>query len=355
DDGATWKAIKGPKLPSSETWAAHLAVNPANADHMVIAARTTRLAWSPRDENGGLDVSGLDMAQLGPMLGRVEGMGVWQGLRVTNRLDPTEQPFLNDHRIDGTAVLPGVMGVEAFVEAARLPFPELEVLAVEDVEFGSAFKFYRDEPRDVEVRAWFGLEGEDVVADCQLVGSRQLPGRDAPQETVHFTGRVRLGAASGELSARDPAPAAGGAVLEPADLYRYYFHGPAYQVVGGAWHAAGAVVARLAQALPPNHVPTTRGLATHPRLLELCFQAAGAQEIAASSRMGLPHRIARVRFAAAASDDAHAVVAPRGADAPAEVAVVDSRGRVLVSLEGYETVALPNPLDAPPLRGALLP
>jgi NADP-dependent 3-hydroxy acid dehydrogenase YdfG len=325
-------------------------------DHReLLAAGALGVLLAERDENGGLDVSGLDSSRFGPMVGRALAMGVWQGLRVTTRLDPTEQPFLNDHRIDGTAVLPGVMGVEAFVEAARLPFPELELLAVEDVEFGSAFKFFRDEPRDVEVRASFALDGDDVMADCQLVGSRQLPGRDTPQETVHFTGRVRLGAAAAELGTRDAVPAASGAVLEPADLYRYYFHGPAYQVVGGAWHDGGSVVARLAKPLPPNHEPSARELATHPRLLELCFQAAGAQEIAAESRMGLPHRIARVRFAAAASEDAHAVVAPRAADAPAQVAVLDAGGNVLVSLEGYETVALPNPLDAPPLREALLP
>ena len=54
DGGGTWKEHKGPKLPSSETWASHLAVNPANADHMVIAASTTRESFSPRDENGGL-------------------------------------------------------------------------------------------------------------------------------------------------------------------------------------------------------------------------------------------------------------------------------------------------------------
>ena len=34
-------------------------------------------------------------------------------------LDPTTEPFLHDHQIEGTPVLPGVMGIEAFAEAAR--------------------------------------------------------------------------------------------------------------------------------------------------------------------------------------------------------------------------------------------
>ena len=62
-------------------------------------------------------------------------------------LDPVGQPFLNDHRIDGTAVLPGVMGIEAFAEAASLLAPEgWHVDAVEDVDFLVPVKFYRDEP-----------------------------------------------------------------------------------------------------------------------------------------------------------------------------------------------------------------
>ena len=54
DDGATWMPGTGPKFPSSETWAAGLAVDPATPDHLVIAARTTQDAPNARDENGGI-------------------------------------------------------------------------------------------------------------------------------------------------------------------------------------------------------------------------------------------------------------------------------------------------------------
>ena len=42
------------------------------------------------------------------------------GLEIRTPLDPARQAFLDDHRIDGTPVLPGVMGMEAFAEAAAL-------------------------------------------------------------------------------------------------------------------------------------------------------------------------------------------------------------------------------------------
>ena len=57
------------------------------------------------------------------MIGQVVEMGVHSGLVVETTLDPTAQPFLDHHRIDGDPVLPGVMGMEAFAEVARLACP----------------------------------------------------------------------------------------------------------------------------------------------------------------------------------------------------------------------------------------
>jgi NAD(P)-dependent dehydrogenase (short-subunit alcohol dehydrogenase family) len=72
------------------------------------------------DVTGGLDTAaaaGTKRLQ-GPMIGKVTGAGLHSGLTIETTLDPKLQPFLHDHQIEGTPVLPGVMGVEAFVEAA---------------------------------------------------------------------------------------------------------------------------------------------------------------------------------------------------------------------------------------------
>ena len=44
-------------------------------------------------------------------------------MTIETTLDPEAQPFLHDHQIDGTPVLPGVMGIEAFAEAALCMLP----------------------------------------------------------------------------------------------------------------------------------------------------------------------------------------------------------------------------------------
>ena len=69
------------------------------------------------------DTGGVDPASVsadGPMVGEVVRASVHDGLVVRTTLDPTARPFLDHHRIDGTPVLPGVMGMEAFAEVARL-------------------------------------------------------------------------------------------------------------------------------------------------------------------------------------------------------------------------------------------
>jgi hypothetical protein len=252
------------------------------------------------------------------------------------------QPFLNDHRIDGTAVLPGVMGIEGFAEVARLLVPGRQVASVEDMEFLAPLKFCRDEPRTVTIRATLRRDGHDLLADCTLEAERVLPGSAAPQVTTHFTGKVRL-------SSSAPGPERDTAVAEPArtvaseDVYRLYFHGPAYQVVSSMWQQNGGTAARISGTLPDDHVPMTAPTITGPRLVELCFQTAGLGEAAQHGRLALPRHVDRVRIltdTTKVTGALYAVARESGEDF--DCSVLDSDGNVVVRVEGYRTVALPG-------------
>ena len=109
---------------------------------VVAAGALGRLA-AGHHPTGGLDPVAFDQGD-SPFAGEVEA-SLLDGVVVRTTLDPAVQPFLDDHRIDGTPVLPGVMGMEAFAEVARLLVPEWYVVAVEDVDFLTPVKFYRDE------------------------------------------------------------------------------------------------------------------------------------------------------------------------------------------------------------------
>jgi NAD(P)-dependent dehydrogenase (short-subunit alcohol dehydrogenase family)/acyl carrier protein len=311
------------------------------------------------DATGGIDVS--DEGALTDALGgrsvmtqAVEAFDIFDGLTVTATLDPADQPFLFDHRIDGTPVLPGVMGVEAFAAAAGLPFPELHLASVENVDFLAPFKFYRNEPRTVQVKVRYEPDGDDIIGHCRLIGERVLANQPEPQVTVHFTGNVRL--------SREPATVAatevpsGGTPVDQDAIYGIYFHGPAYQVMEQARLADGRVVGEMAAKLPANHVPDAHPLATAPRLTELGFQTAGVWEIGTTGTMALPLHIDRVVYATNTepSSGVRAVVTP-GPEG-FEASIVTAEGEGLVHMQGYRTVRMPAPVDetaATPLKEAM--
>ena len=274
-------------------------------------------------------------------------------------LDPEEQGFLFDHQIDGTPVLPGVMGVEAFAEVASLPFGDLVVQSIEDVDFLAPFKFYRNEPRSLKISAVFTQEGDDVVARCTLVGEREIASQDEPQVTTHFTGTVRLSAERVSIESPEVPDAVSGEVAA-ADVYDVYFHGPTYQVLASAWTDGEQAVGAMATELPPNHMPEDRVTWTGPRLVELCFQTAGMWEIGSTGTMALPMHIDKVILGVEAPSDAvsglTAVVHP-GSDS-FDAVIVDGSGEALIAVEGYQTIHLPGALtddDIAPIKEAMAP
>ncbi|HEY4592652.1 MAG TPA: polyketide synthase dehydratase domain-containing protein, partial [Thermoanaerobaculia bacterium] len=308
------------------------------------------------DATGGLDTR-LELPPTGVMIGKVTGMGIHSGLTIETTLDPAEQPFLDHHRIDGTPVLPGVMGIEAFAEAATLLFPELRVAAVEDVEFLAPFKFYRGEPRTFTIEVHFPLVGEEVVAEARMIGRRILPGQAEPQETVHFRARVRLAPEAPDAAEAAHVPAVETAAVGAEDIYRIYFHGPAYQVMESAWRDGDGVAGRLAGPLPPDHRPEEPPTLMDPRLIELCFQTAGVGELGVSGRMALPQHVDRVRtLRRPVERNGPLFAVARPGDGGTDAYVVDGEGRLYLSLSGYRTVEMPGGLAADlvaPLRAAM--
>jgi NAD(P)-dependent dehydrogenase (short-subunit alcohol dehydrogenase family)/acyl carrier protein len=329
------------------------------AGEVVVAGRLGMMA-TEFHETGGIDPAAFAQvcAAAGPMVGEVVRDSVHDGLVVRTTLDPKEQPFLDDHRGDRvTALLPGVMGIEGMVEAARLLAPDWALAAVEDVDFTAPLKFYRDQPRTIELVALLHPDGEDLVAECRIEAERQLPGSDAPARTVHFTGRVRLSRTGPEAEHVEP-PAREGAEASAEDVYRMYFHGPAYQVVSTAWRAGDGAAAAFAVDLPANHAPSDLPLQAAPRLIELCFQAAGLWEAGREGRLALPTHVTRAVVLTDGEQPAEGpfTVTARPTSDGFACTVADASGTVAVRLEGYRTIALPQDLpedQQAPLRAVM--
>jgi len=306
------------------------------------------------DETGGLDSAALaassgSLASRGPMVGTFKGMGIYSGLTMETTLDPAAQPFLYDHRIDGTPVLPGVMGIEAFAEAAVCVHPGWHIEAIEEVNFLAPFKFYKDEPRTVTIQAIFYPQSDKLMAECRLIGRRKLANQSQPQETTHFTARVRVSQQAAQAVTATAPHLSADAIVEAAQIYRIYFHGPAYQVLDRVWWDGRRMIGEMASALPGNHKPADLPTLMAPRLIELCFQTAGIWEMGANGRMGLPEHLERVswlRSPKLAEGRLYAMVTPHPEEGTFDAEVVDSVGNCYVRVGGYRTVALPDGLDS---------
>ena len=318
----------------------------------LVVAGTLGIMGAEYDETGGLDV-GKAEATLAKrarpllMLGKVKAARLYGGLAVETTLDPAAQPFLFDHQIDGVPVLPGVMGTEAFAELASVLVPGFHVAGVEDETFLSPFKFHRNQPATLHLRATAAPAAVGEVVVSVTLGSVIRPRPELPaQERVHFEARVRMRREAPErpkVPFKKPAPKALGVGRDA--IYEVYFHGPAYQVIERAAVEDDGVVALMAAGLPPNAKPANAGTVVAPRLVELCFQAAGLWLLARKGTMALPTSIERAtayRQEDEATGRLYATVKVRGDGEAFDARVVDEKGVVFAEVQGYRTVALPE-------------
>ena len=101
-------------------------------------------------------------------------------VRLTRRLHPGVDTFLDDHRIDGAAVLPFAVAMELMAETAAAGWPELTVHRLRDVRLFSGITLDED-GTTVEVTARprpdgnGSLRDRDVGAGQGWTGPRQLP------------------------------------------------------------------------------------------------------------------------------------------------------------------------------------
>jgi hypothetical protein len=172
--------------------------------------------------------------------------------------------------------------------------------------------------------------------------------------TTHFTAQVRLTRQRLETVSVRALGLAEGHIIEAAEIYRLYFHGPAYQVIERAWWDGHRIIGLMSQGLPANHVPSELPTLMAPRLIELCFQTAGLWELGVQGRMGLPRHIDCVSSSLvvpeAVDTRLYAVVIPDSKRGSFDAEVVDAAGNRYLQLGGYQTIALPDAVDTEPLK-----
>ncbi len=266
-------------------------------------------------------------------------------------VDPKDYPMLMDHAINGIPVLPGVAGIEGFSIAARhiasvlaVARGEFNVTSLEDIHFHAPFKFYRNQPRHIQWKAYGVREQVGLVVYVNLESTLDLKSK-VPEKMVHFTGKVLLAEAVMEqkMAVTPPAWQEKDSICSD-DIYKLYFHGPSFQVLECAQRSGDIVLGKLNAGLIKDQ-GQKKATVSIPILVELCFQTAGLWEAGVTGVLSLPQSIERLVMFRPESENGEifAEVKPvsRGDKVHFDARVVDSEGNVYLELENYQTVPLP--------------
>ncbi|CCK26520.1 Phthiocerol synthesis polyketide synthase type I PpsC [Streptomyces davaonensis JCM 4913] len=279
---------------------------------------------------------------------------VWQTPLSERRL-----PWLADHRVAGSVVVPGT----AYCEAALAAASEALDAAPDDIEL-----------HDIAYRTLLVVDGTVTVSTVLTeegpgVGRIEIRTRDHTGAWVtHAEAVAKVAAEAPRPPARDlPALEAEHRVpLEPETLYAWMRaagqqHGPAFQGVTSVRLAEGrseAAVGRIA--VPEQAGVGLRRPLLHPVRLDLCMQLLGAVPAASdpgASRALLPVGVRSLRrWADPATGSLVRSRLSRGADGGGllgDVELLDDEGRVLVSARGVEVLDVSRAPDRHPLDDRL--
>jgi malonyl CoA-acyl carrier protein transacylase len=333
--------------------------NPASGE-AVLAGSLGVLANS-RHPNGGLDLALANKAltegaPIHVMLSRASGFDLQQGILLEADLDPQIEPFLKDHSMNGVPLLPGVMGIEGFSAAAKHVSSVLgsgksgyEVTNLEDVSFLTPFKFYRGEPRRITWKAQVLRESNGLVAHVTLESDLALK-TNRVEHKVHFSGKVHLEPLHSQKEMTATPPEWNGAYTVTAEeIYRLYFHGPAFQVLDGVQLSGNTVLGKLKSHLPPFTSGGLELLST-PVLVELCLQTAGIWEAGKTGTLCLPSSIGFIHLYNSKVDGipVYAEVTPsKDADGRMcfDARVIDAKGNLFLEISDYRTSPLPYTVE----------
>ncbi|WP_405633694.1 type I polyketide synthase [Streptomyces sp. NBC_00016] len=211
-----------------------------------------------------------------PLLDIVVGVPETGGVVATGRLSLVTQPWLADHAVSGTVLLPGAALVE------------LAIRAGDEVGAGVLRELVIEAPLVVPDEGAVRIQvsvGEDIGS-----GVRPVAVYSRPDDTEADSPWVRH--ASGQLGAEVAVPAAGFGVWPPegavavdvSHLYtelgaRGYGYGPVFEGLRAVWRRKDEVFAEVA--LPASEVDSVGGFGLHPALLDAALHAgafSGARE-----------------------------------------------------------------------------
>jgi NAD(P)-dependent dehydrogenase (short-subunit alcohol dehydrogenase family) len=287
-----------------------------------------------------------------PLIEGIHGLREGQKLLAEVRLDPARDPFLAEHRFQGVPLMPAVISLEAFAEAAALLFPGRRVAAYRKVEVVNGFRFYSDRPQEARVLAEQTPDGLrcEVHADFY-----NRDGKLTDPRRVYVRGLVDLADSEGT------GATVGGGVSIPRNVDwhtmeylsraeaeakgRIYIGPPLQTLRALALERTGCWIQIDAPPLPDLAGPARPGAGwlLPSAVLDACFQAAGVFLYLAFETVQLPRSMERIRWGRLPVPGEKCLarldmLAREERQTLFNITVVGEDGGVLVAVEGFRNI-----------------
>ena len=312
----------------------------------------------PTAPRGAVRAAGLDEAEH-PLLGAAVELAADGGLLLTGQLSLADQPWLADHTVAGSVVLPGTAFVELAGQAAR----RTGGAGVVELTLSAPLVLTGDTP----VRLQLVVGPADARAERSIAVFARAAGAEWTQ---HATGT--LGTPTASTGSVEQWPPADAEALDIADRYDVlaragYGYGPAFQGLTTAWRRGDEVYAEVR--LGDEQAGDAARYALHPALLDAALHAIGLLPDHPGGLL-LPFAWTGVRVVGAARTlrvrltrtDGNAVTLRLYDDTGAPVGQVDALAMRELDprrlgggpLYQLDWVPVPDTTDAPPTRDVVL-
>ncbi|MFE9931034.1 acyltransferase domain-containing protein, partial [Streptomyces sp. NPDC005533] len=270
------------------------------------------------------DPAGLGLASAEhPLLGAMTSLADREGVLFTGRVSRRTHPWVVDHAVVGTVLLPGTALVDMAVSAGdRFGYDQLRELVLE---------------APLLVPEEGGIHLQVALGPAEESGTRSVTVHSRPEGAAEEEWTRH---ASGLLASGDhPAPAAvrtwppeGARSVTREDTYdrladRGYEYGPVFQGLGRVWQSGGERFAEVS--LPEEQHADATAFAIHPALLDAALHAVLLGD---GTELTIPFSFNGVTLHATGATALRVHVIPTGADS-ASLTATDPDGQPVITVD----------------------
>ncbi|MFD5529808.1 SDR family NAD(P)-dependent oxidoreductase, partial [Streptomyces virginiae] len=268
-----------------------------------------------------------DVASLGltpaehPLLGAVTSLADGEGLLFTGRVARSSHPWVVDHAVAGTVLLPGTALVEMALAAGdRFGYDRLQELVLEAPLIV---------PEDGRIHLQVALGAEESGTRAVTVHSRAEGAADT-EWTRHASGVLREAAPAAAVAEPSAWPPPGATEIAVGDLYprladRGYGYGPAFRGVRKAWSHGDDVYAEI---VLPDGVEGD-GFTLHPAALDAALHGLLIED---SQELTVPFSFSGITLHATGATALRVRLTAGGRNS-ASLTATDTDGRPVVTID----------------------